>query len=430
MSGIAWDDERPAGGGVVWDDEKDKLDLAGGAKAFARGAGQGVTLGFGDEIAGAMGAGMQGLANLLPEGVRDSLGLVKASAGDAYRSVRDDDRADNRKAEADHGAAYLGGNLAGGVLLPVPGGAAAAGASGGARLLRAVAQGGALGAGYGLGSSEAGTAGGLARDTLVGGVAGGGAGALGQALGAGATRLGNFAKGKVSGIEAGVRAAAEKEAAAATASARSAAGHAAQDAYKQLEHLRELGAKGLLVPEQAAVAVRLEAELAAKAQDKLLPAAAKKEATAALLREASETEAQRAQQLAAQKLSGSELKQQVGARLKRYGLPALGGAALAAITGNDSPSGLLLGAGGGALGGAGLRPMMHSLLRMSKQPVVQRPLWQLLQSAAEHGQLAAPALDRAAGPASRASVPSLAAVLAGLLDEEDQPSYATAPRPP
>lgn len=209
--------------------------------------------------------------------------------------------------------------------------------------------------------------------------------ATGLALGAGgalaAKGIGkglSAAKGRMANLAAKVEAKAAADAAAETASARSAAGRAAQDAYKQLEHLRELDAVGALTPEQTQVFKELSEELAKKAQEKLLPAAAAKKEAAAAFREAIETEAERAAKLAADRLSGTEAKNQVLARAKRYWPGVVTGIAGATIGG---PAGALIG------GSAGLaaRPMFHATRRMLQNPAVQ---YQMLRPIAGSGLLA------------------------------------------
>jgi len=190
-------------------------------------------------------------------------------------------------------------------------------------------------------------------------------GLLGQGAGQVAGKAVTGAAKRVLNIESSVAEKAAQQAAADTASARSAAGNAAQNAYKQLEHLRELKAFRNLTPEEAQVAAELEKELASKAAEKLLPAAALKNSTAQAYREAIDTEAQRASELAAQKLSGQEIKNQIKARLLRYGPAAVGGAIGSALF----PG---LGTIGGAATGLVLRPALRSMINLSKNPAVQR----------------------------------------------------------
>ena len=76
--------------------------------------------------------------------------------------------------------------------------------------------------------------------------------------------------------------------------------------------------------------------------------------------------------------SADEAKNQIKARVLRYGLPAAGSAIGAAMGGP-------MGAGVGALAGAGTRPMMHALRRMMQNPAVQTQMWEGLGNAAQRG---------------------------------------------
>lgn len=217
---------------------------------------------------------------------------------------------------------------------------------------------------------------------------GGAAGLAGYGLGKGLNKAVSAASNKVSSIERKVAERAATDAAAETASARSAAGTAAQDAYRQLEHLRDLGALRSLTPDEAMIAAQLEKELAGKAAEKLMPAAARKAATAEAYKQATETETKRAAELAAQRLGTGEAKSQLMARVKRYGPAALGG-----MAGNLLFPGL-----GGAVGGAAtglvLRPALRSMINLSKNPAVQR---QMLSPIANSGLLSDPNLPRVLG---------------------------------
>lgn len=191
---------------------------------------------------------------------------------------------------------------------------------------------------------------------------------LGAATAAGgqaaANKLLSGVSNKLASIEQKVQAKAAQIAASDTASARSAAGNAAQNAYRQLEHIRELGSYRALTPEEALLAHQLEQELAGKAVDKLMPAAALKEATSQAYKDAMATEQARAAQYAAEKLSSNEMKQQIMARMKRYGPAAAGG-----LIGNALFPGL--GAVGGAATGLVLRPALRSMVNLSKNPAIQ-----------------------------------------------------------
>lgn len=173
---------------------------------------------------------------------------------------------------------------------------------------------------------------------------------------------------KMRAIEQKVAAKAATDAASETASARSAAGTAAQDAYKQLEHLRELDSMGLLSKEDKVIAANLSKELAKKAAEKLAPAVTRKNTTSTAYKEAIETETARAAQIVKEKLSGKEVRTQTMARIKRYGPAAVGG-----MIGNMLFPGL-----GGAVGGAAtglvLRPTLLSMRRLATNPAVQHNL--------------------------------------------------------
>lgn len=247
------------------------------------------------------------------------------------------------------------GNIAGNVAAAVP----ATFIPGANSLVGATALSGVLGALQPVGENES-----RVKNSAMAAALGAGGFGVGKALGSVVGKAGE----KVAGIEAKVAEKAAQQAAAETASARSAAGNAAQNAYRQLEHLRELKAMRGLSPEEAQIAKELSLELAQKAQEKLIPAAALKKSAAQAYQEALATELERGAQIAADKLSGTEVKQQIMARLMRYGPAAAGG-----MIGN-----MLLPGMGGAVGGAAtglvLRPAIRSMMNLSKNAAVQRAL--------------------------------------------------------
>lgn len=371
--------------------------------ALAQGAGQGVTLGFQDEVNGAIQALGDKLMGNSPE----------SSLGELYRRNRDSFRREADATKAEHPLAYGGAELAGGLASSfLPGLGISKGAKAAQVLLKSALAGGVGALGQDQADLTRGEYGRAALDTGVGTALGAGAGGIGIGLGG----LGQKAFQRVAGIDEAVARKAAEAAAAETASARSAAGRAAQDAYKQLEHLRELGKLRALSPEEAQVAASLEGELGDKAQQKLLSSVAAKDATSAAYVDALQSEAQRAKDIAAQKLSGGDAMSQLKARALRYGLPAVGGA-LAGMTGFGGHGGLV-GAGSGALMGAGLRPMMHSMLRMASQPSVARPAAQLAGNALS--SLAAPLATHSAAPASLELSPEIAAMVAALRQKPEQ----------
>jgi hypothetical protein len=150
MSEFNWND-HPVVTPILSEEETSKLE------SFARGAEQGVTFGFGDEL---------------------NARLESLITGKPYEQARDESRAAFKKSEEDNPLTTLAGNIGGALVVPVPG---AAGATTVARLAKIGAGGGAL---AGLGVSEAdltkGDIGGAAKDIVEG--AGTGA-AVGGALG-------------------------------------------------------------------------------------------------------------------------------------------------------------------------------------------------------------------------------------------------------
>lgn len=225
------------------------------------------------------------------------------------------------------------------------------------------------------------------NNTLIGGGLGAGGALAAKGIGKGL----DAAKGRMANLAAKVEAKAAADAAAETASARSYAGNAAQNAYKQMQVLASKAEQGALSPDEAAVWKSLQEEYLRKAQEKLIPAATAKEVSAKAFKEAIDTEAERASALAADRLSGKEAKNQVMARLKRYGPAAVGGAL-----------------GGMAFGGAGavagvpiglyLRPALHATARMMKNPAVQYQALRPIANSGLLGDLADPRILGLLGP--------------------------------
>lgn len=142
--------------------------------------GQGALFGFSDEIAGALGAGVNSALNLFGKGTGESF-------GQAYQGIRDVARENlgeyRERKPVTSTVAELGGAVATGI------GAAPLGALKAATGAGRVGLGAALGAGqgatYGLGASEASTAKGLLEDTAGGALIGGATGAAFPAIGEG-----------------------------------------------------------------------------------------------------------------------------------------------------------------------------------------------------------------------------------------------------
>lgn len=173
----------------------------GKLKSLVGGAFQGVSLGFGDEFAGGIGRLLLGkgvkLGRAAQPAADDSPELRAAktraieqqdAAPTSYEITRDLVRGGLREAQETNPKTFLAGEVLGGAALPVPGGVAAQGATRGAKLLRAVGQGAAMGGAYGLGSSEGrvnrGEFGTAAADTALGVGLGAAGGALAEGVAA------------------------------------------------------------------------------------------------------------------------------------------------------------------------------------------------------------------------------------------------------
>jgi hypothetical protein len=157
----------------------------GSLEALGRGALQGATLGFGDELGG----------------------LVESMFGPkSYEQYRDEIRANNNAAQAAHPYLYGGGELAGGLATSVVPGL---GAIEGAGALGTVAHAAALGGISGIGASDASNLGGIAKDAAEGAVAGGVTGAF--AHGAGKLIGGMFERAPAAADEQTIKALAQGE---------------------------------------------------------------------------------------------------------------------------------------------------------------------------------------------------------------------------
>lgn len=159
-------------------------------QSFGAGVSQGATLNFGDEIEGLIQAGIRRYLERDPD-------AMEGSFSDVYGRERNYRRQENERAQEANKKAYIGGNVAGGLLtVPVlPGGAAA---GGGSKLLQAAKMGAAYGAASGAGRSESvgdmpGT---MLTDAAIGAVAGPALQAGGQLLGKGLEAGSRYLKGK------------------------------------------------------------------------------------------------------------------------------------------------------------------------------------------------------------------------------------------
>jgi len=144
-------------------------------ESIARGSGQGITLGFQDELAGLISApieaGIEAVTN------RGNLKVNTPSLGDRYTNIRNQERMSNLEAQKANPISYLGGQMAG--ISPsmfIPGTQSISGMAG-------------LGAIQGIGSSEATNVGNMAKDTAIGAGIGAGAGLVGRGIGALASKV-------------------------------------------------------------------------------------------------------------------------------------------------------------------------------------------------------------------------------------------------
>lgn len=374
-------------------------------KSLATGGIQGATLGFADELAGAyekllgskgvqLGAGADFSKDDTPEvrAAKEELLRRNMTAPTPYEATRDSLRQGAHDAEEAHPWAFGLGQAAGGLALPVPGGAAK-GATWMARLGKTTATGAGLGTLAGIGASEADSAGGVAQDALKSGAIGAGGGLLAGLAGEAVGALNGRAQ---RGVEKARADNLEKTQAARTKAAQSKMGEyrsEVQSAHRDLEvlekaaqgndeeawlasqflespeaeRLRKLVARGKLEsgPQRVANAGRLR-ELAVEAQQ-----AASPEAVA----------------VAAEENLQNPLTKEVLPRLKTYATrsigPAIGG---------------FFGGPGGMAAGTMVSNVIGrpgtAMANMSRAPSVRNALWGAIEAATagapEAGKLARP----------------------------------------
>lgn len=437
MADSDWEDEAD------WEDDGPKSKTHSVAQSVGRGILHGGTGGFIDEIGGLAGKFMVGDGGVklganaapaeddTPEVRAAKLQLAQTMQNNptGYQLTRDTVRKDMDAARAAHPDKFAMGELGGAVASSfLPGLNVAKGATLQRTMAQMALQGGLMGLGDSRADLTKGELGRAAFDTTVGAGLGAVGGAIGHGLEKGAGWLADKAvdKGDVilkRAIEK-ARAIGADKAAEKTAQARSAAGRAAQDTYKQLEHLRETGMMRALTDEERATAAKLTEELGQKAREKLLPSAAEKEATSAAYKEAASGESELADQIAQEELK-PRVKKDLRQIIKSYGEPvvasALGG--WAGDTFFDSP--LSGGALGGLLGGRTRAGKMIAD-RLAK-PGNQRLLGKALRSIGQTLGAGAESLPRAR--ALGAISPTLETVegglmsipqLAGLFEPQDQ----------
>lgn len=170
------------------------------SESLLRGAVQGSSFGFGDELAGSIG----GLLELLPgsatrqdEALRQKFTDENAGqqldmpASPSYESIRNEERVLNEQAQQANPGTYLAGNVVGGALTaPATGLTAIKGAGALAKLGNATVQGARAGAIGGLGTSDADNVAQMIEDTGTGSAIGGAVGFGTQGVLAGTQKLG------------------------------------------------------------------------------------------------------------------------------------------------------------------------------------------------------------------------------------------------
>jgi hypothetical protein len=215
-----------------------------------RGGLQGLTLGWGDEAAGAISAA-------LPAFLRNKVDDEAVGQGETWREryqhARDYYRARNKAAEEANPGTYLAGEVVGGtapLLATGGGGAAAKAAGGGVRLapaLAAAGQGVVAGAGY----SDARDLTQNAKDAALGGALGAGGSVVSQKVGGLLSRIGSRAGAKEAAAAARAGAQAAEDVAAPIASARGELGAEVQKGSRYVENLMRL--QESMTPEQRAL---------------------------------------------------------------------------------------------------------------------------------------------------------------------------------
>lgn len=164
--------------------------------ALLRGAAQGSTLGFADEMTGAAG----GLYDYI-QGKLGNRGDISLS--DAYHTRRDSARKADAKAEAEHPYATLAGQALGGIGTAVVPGLSALNVGKGAGLVEAAAKGAALGGIVGAGNAKEITdvPSGVLSGAATGAAIGGGLNRLGRGVSAAASKAGPLLAKVLGGVD-------------------------------------------------------------------------------------------------------------------------------------------------------------------------------------------------------------------------------------
>jgi len=423
--------------------------LPSGGEAVARGAAQGATLGYGDEMLGAISAiGAAGQQDwpqlpgprklkLLYPGIAYPEAMAKwkqehnfypapeesdrraaesrGQASAAYGTARDRDRASNEAARAAHPGKYLLSQLAAGAVPAL--------ATGGG-VGPAIAVGAVQGGGY----SDADSAGRLVGDIAVGGALGGLGYGAGQALTSVARRVAGGVQNKLGQALARATAEEAKKRAAAVQSAAGSLGGARAEANRVVEAIRGLLTEPDLTDAQRATLAGLRGtpeyaqavQSLVKSLEARLPDVAGKVAQGEMGVAAARA-LPSVPELAAERVGTGAAKEQILARLRRYGPPMVGSALGSAVGGAP-------GAAIGALAGAGTRPAIHALRRMVQDPAVQTQIMRpILGAARSASSPAAQSVNQAMGRVAFAgTAPAVSGSLADYLSKSKEEREAEA----
>ncbi len=189
-------------------------------ESAGRGAIQGATLGFADELGSAVLAPLEMLRQKINKRIPGSMenvdaklrkqgfkGLDEQELGDIYKNLRDTTRERNKASDEANPNTYMASDIAGGIIPGLlSGGGATAANIAKTGTWKAIGQGAKLGAKYGaasgLGYGESDTIGGDVLDTTVGGALGAGLGAaLPVAITGAKSNLGKFKKGTLNFLD-------------------------------------------------------------------------------------------------------------------------------------------------------------------------------------------------------------------------------------
>ncbi len=357
--------------------EPEKPEGPSSIEALARGAGQGVSLGFADELAGS-----QAVPYEIGQRIRSAMGgqrdSEEKSLADTYRGMRDKYRGADAAAEKAHPLLFNGAELAGGLAIPVPGGSAVKGASLASKVGRGALAAGTMGTVIGAGKSEAEDIGGVAKDALTTGAVAAPMGATGAAAGHGLGKLGERFGAKAAGAETQLRAdtVAEK-----LASARGEYGQKVQDANRALENLRTALADPASSPKlkadiQSFMQTPGYSQLVEQVGQNTLEAAPLKLGQMSALKQGVADAPALANKAIDEELAKSTLKEDVLPRVMHYAKPAVAALIGGAVGGPT-------GAGAGGLLGAASGKPGRAIANLMAKPRFQIQANQALESGAE-----------------------------------------------